>query len=48
MNYKVLNNTELSSVTGGRRVERIDVNGDGRWDVKIVYRNNGTVKIKSR
>lgn len=48
MDYKILKKSELSAITGGRRVERIDVNGDGEWDIKIVYRNNGTVKIKSR
>lgn len=34
--------SDLSKVVGGREVRKIDVDGDGRWDIKYIKRNNGT------
>lgn len=46
-NYE-LSNERFKEIVGGRRVVKVDANGDGRWDIKWVYRNNGSVRIKIR
>jgi len=43
-----LSKEELTRIEGGREVYRLDLDGDGTWDLKIVVRNNGEVKCKSR
>jgi len=40
---KTLDNKELKSINGGREVVKIDLDGDGRWDKKIIYYANRTV-----
>ncbi|WP_439185315.1 hypothetical protein [Carboxylicivirga taeanensis] len=37
---------QMQKVLGGRDVEKIDQNGDGKWDVKIVRNKNGTITKK--
>lgn len=39
-----LTNSELVAVKGGRKVTKIDHDGDGEWDEKIVTRNDGSTK----
>lgn len=39
LEYEELSDLELEAVIGGKReVTKIDTDGDGRWDVKIVER----------
>ena len=46
-NFEELNETELQSVLGGRDRIKVDVDGDGVYDVMYVYKNNGElVRIK--
>jgi len=40
---KTLNKEELNNINGGREVIKIDNDGDGRWDTKIIYYANRTV-----
>ncbi len=40
---KVLENRILVDINGGRTVEKIDLDGDGSWDVKIIEYANRTV-----
>lgn len=35
-------------IVGGRHVVKVDIDGDGRWDLKWVQRNNGTIVFRSR
>lgn len=46
-NLKKFKNDEvqLSKVIGGRSVEKYDTDGDGKWDIKIVYKKNRTKMI---
>lgn len=38
--------SDLSKVVGGGRIVRkVDIDGDGRWDVKYIRRRNGTQVI---
>jgi hypothetical protein len=39
-----LTNLELVSVKGGREVKKMDHDGDGRWDEKVITRNDGSTK----
>jgi len=46
---KKISKKEQLRVTGGRRVEKEDTDGDGRWDIKRVYDNNDNlIKYKVR
>jgi bacteriocin-like protein len=39
LEYEELSDLELEAVIGGKReTTKIDLDGDGRWDVKIVER----------
>ncbi len=39
---------EMRRIYGGRDVYKVDFDNDGNWDLKIVVRNNGKVKAKTR
>lgn len=39
---------ELKAINAGREVYKYDTNGDGRWNIKVVIRNNGTIRVKGR
>ncbi|GET29921.1 bacteriocin [Prolixibacter sp. SD074] len=45
---KELNKNELKKIDGGRYVVKIDLDGDGSWDAKYIYHNDGTYTIKLR
>jgi len=45
---KELEKKELMGVDGGRTVQRFDTDGDGIWDIKIIERNDGSVRFKMR
>jgi hypothetical protein len=45
---EILTKDELKTLKGGRKVFKYDVDGDGKWDVKIIRRNNGTLKYVYR
>jgi hypothetical protein len=47
-NFEKLSELELASLNGGRTVDKQDLDGDGKWDMKIVTRNDGTIVIKTR
>lgn len=37
--FEELSDLQLEAVVGGKRQrERIDIDGDGRWDIKVVVR----------
>jgi hypothetical protein len=39
LEYEQLSNREMEAVVGGRRRKvKVDLDGDGKWDVKIVVR----------
>jgi len=39
LEYEELSDLELEAVIGGKRHrEKIDLDGDGKWDIKIVVR----------
>lgn len=45
MKFKALQECEMKQIKGGDRdVVKIDIDGDGRWDVKIV-RTRGRTKV---
>ena len=50
LNFEKLSNQEMRKILGGRRiVTRIDVDGDGRWDMKFVSNpETGRWKCKVR
>jgi bacteriocin-like protein len=40
LEYEELSDLELEAVIGGKRhTEKIDIDGDGKWDIKIVVRD---------
>lgn len=43
-NYYQLTRNETQKILGGRDVEKFDDDGDGKWDRKLVYRNDGSLK----
>lgn len=46
---KKLSNQTIKKILGGRDVVKIDVDGDGDWDLKYVYGKHGEIrKIKAR
>ncbi|MGQ1911811.1 hypothetical protein ACT3CE_18810 [Marinifilum sp. RC60d5] len=47
-NFEKLTGVELASIQGGRMVNKIDLTGDGEWDIKEIIRNDGTIVIKTR
>lgn len=50
-NFKNLNQEELLMIKGGknRHVTKIDVDGDGDWDMKTVSNTkSGKIKVKYR
>ncbi|WP_321294966.1 bacteriocin class II family protein [Marinifilum fragile] len=47
-NFEVMNKLELSAIKGGRTVDKVDLDDDGKWDIKIVTRNDGTIVTKTR
>ena len=47
-NFEVLSTEKLINVKGGRTVEKVDLTGDGKWNIKIVTRNDGTIVCKRR
>lgn len=44
----ILDKTKMETILGGRKVVKYDTNGDGRWNIKVVFRNNGTVVVRGR
>jgi bacteriocin-like protein len=36
--FEELSDPELKAVVGGREKKKVDLDGDGKWDVKIVVR----------
>lgn len=42
--FNALSKEQMKEVTGGRRVEKHDIDGDGKWDIKIVYDKYDNVK----
>lgn len=47
-NFEVLSTENLINVKGGRTVTKIDLTDDGKWNIKIVTRNDGTIVCKRR
>jgi len=47
-NFEMLSTEKLKNVKGGRIVTKIDIDGDGEWDIKEVVRNNGDIVYKRR
>jgi len=47
-NLKELSNEQMKTLNGGRLVIKIDRDGDGRWDEKHVWKNNGTYVARYR
>ncbi len=50
-NFENLNQQELQMINGGgnRHVTKIDIDGDGKWDMKTVSNTRtGKVKVKYR
>jgi Zn-dependent membrane protease YugP len=45
--FDELSDLEVENVVGGRKVTKIDTDGDGRWDIKIVERV-GKITIRYR
>ena len=43
-NLVELKREEMRVVNGGRKVRKIDLDGDGKWDVKLVYNNDGSLR----
>lgn len=43
-NFKKIASTKMSNVKGGGRRAKYDTNGDGVWDVKFVFSNDGRLK----
>lgn len=47
--FKNLTNTDMKEINGGRLKVKQDTDGDGRWDIKFVYNNDGLlIKAKYR
>jgi len=44
---KELKESEIRKIYGGRDVEKVDLDGDGKWDIKAVQKKN-RVKVKYR
>lgn len=49
--FQTLKAEELQTVKGGqgpRSVIKRDIDGDGRWDIKEVYRGTKLIRVRSR
>lgn len=44
---KELNKKAQQNILGGRDVQKIDTDGDGEWDIKVISKKNRTI-IKFR
>ena len=38
-----LSENQAQKVVGGRSVEKLDIDGDGKWDIKIIDKKNKTI-----
>lgn len=40
--------SDMNEIRGGRDVRKEDTDGDGKWDVKVVTKDSGAVKVVLR